>query len=87
LAFILAVTRDGSSVGTGVAEGTRLAAGVGSETSSSSITFVGRTGTSVGFTFTGVGDCGGASCMLRSGILQAPRSKIAPMSKRKILFF
>jgi hypothetical protein len=87
LAFILAVTSDGTSVGTGVAEGTRLATAVGSGSSSSPTTFVGRTGVSVGFTFTCVGEGAGADSMLRSGILQAPRSKAAIVSKMKILLF
>jgi len=86
LAFILAVTSGGSSVGTVVAEGTRLATAVGKGSRSSSITFVGRTGVSVGFTFTCVGEGAGADSMLRSVILQAPRSKAAIVSKRNILF-
>jgi hypothetical protein len=81
------MTSDGTSVGTGVAEGTRLATGVGSGSNSSPITFVGRTGVSVGFIFTDVGEGGGADSMLRSGILQAPRSKAANVSKMNILFF
>jgi hypothetical protein len=87
LAFILAVTSSGSSVGTVVAEGTRLATTVGGGSRSSSITLVGRAGVSVGFTFTCVGEGAGADSRLRSGMLQAPRSKAANMSKRMILFF
>jgi hypothetical protein len=85
LAFIVAVTKSGSSVGTGVAEGTRLATAVGDGSSSSSITFVGGTVTSVGSSLTGVAEGTGVGLVVRSGILQAPRSKAANVSKRKVL--
>jgi hypothetical protein len=82
-----AVTCAGSSSGSGVSGGGVSISVVGVGDALSSIPFVGRTGTSVDFTFTDVDEGGGADSMLRSGILQAPRSKAANVSKMNILIF
>jgi hypothetical protein len=80
-----AVTCAGSSSGSGVSDGEISVSVVGAGDVISAVTLVGRTGVSVGFTFTDVGEGSGADNRLRSGILQAPRSKAAIVSKRNIL--
>jgi hypothetical protein len=82
-----AVTCAGSSSGSGVSDGEISVSVVGAGDALSSKTFVGRTGVSVGISLPDVGEGGGADSMLRSGILQAPRSKAANVSKMNILFF